>query len=47
MEYWFEAVTILLAVLFPLGVVVWFLRDLIGSLGDERAITPIQDEETQ
>lgn len=47
MEYWFEAVALLLAVLFPLGGVVWFLRDLIGSLGDASTITPLRDEEEQ
>ncbi|MFP3123011.1 hypothetical protein OH784_09625 [Ectobacillus funiculus] len=44
---WFEAVAILLAVLVPLGGVVWFLRDLIKSFGDASTITPLQDEETE
>lgn len=47
MEYWFEAVAILLAVLFPLGSVIWFLRDLIRSLGDASMTTPLRDEEAQ
>lgn len=47
MGYGFEAFVILLAVLFPLGCVVWFLGGLIGSLEEENTTKPLQDEEKQ
>ncbi|MFX3623546.1 MAG: hypothetical protein ACE3JP_05740 [Ectobacillus sp.] len=45
MEYLFEAIAILFAVLFPLGCVVWFLKELISHLGDPSVITPVPEEE--
>ncbi|MBO9128157.1 hypothetical protein [Bacillus sp. 165] len=41
MDYLFEAIGIILGVLFPLACVVWFLKELIKNLGDPHTVTPL------
>ncbi|MFD3445881.1 hypothetical protein ACFDTO_14905 [Microbacteriaceae bacterium 4G12] len=44
MDYLLEAVVIIVALLFPLGCVILFLRGMIKSLGDPHTITPVPDD---
>ncbi len=47
MEYLFEAIGIILGVLFPLGCFVLFLRELIRNLGDPHTVTPVPSNESK
>ncbi|WP_169729571.1 hypothetical protein [Ectobacillus panaciterrae] len=43
MDYLFEAIMIICAVVFPLSFVIAFLRELIRNLGDASAVTPLEE----
>ncbi|CAM4175166.1 DUF2933 domain-containing protein [Bacillus manliponensis] len=45
MAYIWEAILIILAVVFPLSCVLIFLKELIHSLGDSSIITDIPERE--
>ncbi|MEI4802203.1 hypothetical protein ACIGHG_09620 [Bacillus sp. NPDC077411] len=47
MEYVSEAVLLILAVIFPLSCVLFFLKALIRNLGDTSTVTEVPKEEKE